>query len=90
MPCRIGWRFHLNEFKIYFKPRNKLLHLWLVITIFQTQNVTSIFNQLGTRGDGGTLGHGAHWDICIFGSCVVYQKLESLGWRASDITYHLL
>ena len=48
------------------------------------------FQHSMSRGDGGTLGHGAHRDISIFGSFVVYQKLESLGWRASDITYHLL
>ena len=26
-PYRIGWRFNSNEFKIYFTPGNKLLHL---------------------------------------------------------------
>ena len=35
MPYRIGWRFNSNEFKIYFTLGNKLLHLWLVMTIFQ-------------------------------------------------------
>ena len=53
-------------------------------------NVLYLSNSFKCRGDGGALGHGAHWDICIFGSFVVYQKRESLGWRASDITYHLL
>ena len=34
IPYRIGYRFYSNEFKIYFTPGNKLLHLWLVINNF--------------------------------------------------------
>ena len=55
-----------------------------------TDSCDLVNHNSGVRGDGGTLGHWAYGDTGIFGSCVVHQKLESLGWRVSDISYHLL
>ena len=40
-----------------------------------------------TRGDGGLLGHGAHWNIAFLGSCVFSIRIDLKLKKGSDITW---